>query len=136
MKFEGPARLPDSGQEQAIIAELKHHEFDAGLNWLSEILEVPIQGAWQDQGFFKVNATGQTQVVSEDSTYKHVVIMIHVDEGLQHRLGDVRFRESNPVQSLAFATEELRKLIPLQEGDVFNVAKIRESLDALKKLYG
>jgi outer membrane protein assembly factor BamA len=136
VKFEGPAHLPESGQEQATIAELKHHEFDAGLDWLSEILEVPIQGAWQDQGFFKVKATGQTQVVSEDSAYKHVEIIIHVDEGLRYRLGDVRFRESNPGEPLAFAPEELRKLIPLQEGDIFNVTKIRESLDAMKKLYG
>ncbi len=136
VKFEGPARLPDSGQEQAIITELKHHEFDAGLDWLSEILEVPIRGAWQDHGFFKANATGQTEVVSEDSAYKHVVIRIHVDEGLQYRLGDVRFRESDPVRPLVFAPEELRKLIPVQEGDVFNTTKIRESLDAIKKLYG
>jgi outer membrane protein assembly factor BamA len=29
----------------------------------------------------------------------------------------------------------LRKLVPLEEGDIFNVTKIRESLDAMKKLY-
>ena len=37
--------------------------------------------------------------------------------------------------TLLFAPEELRKLIPLQEGDIFNVTKIREILDTMKKFY-
>jgi outer membrane protein assembly factor BamA len=137
VKFDGPARLPDSGKEQSIITELKHREFDAGLDWLNEILEVPIGDAWRDQGFFKVIATGAARVVSKDLEYEHVVITIHVNEGLRYRLGDVRFRSSDPDdrETLAFPREELRELLPLREGDIFDVAKIRESLNAMKKLY-
>jgi outer membrane protein assembly factor BamA len=35
-----------------------------------------------------------------------------------------------------FPAEQLRKLIPLQDGDVLNTEKIREGLDAIKELYG
>ncbi|MFZ0882267.1 MAG: POTRA domain-containing protein [Candidatus Acidiferrales bacterium] len=35
-----------------------------------------------------------------------------------------------------FSDEQLRKLLPLREGDIFSVEKIREALDAMKKLYG
>jgi outer membrane protein assembly factor BamA len=135
VKFDGPVHLPDSTNERKVISDIKHRVFDYGQEGLDEILEVQIRGAWQDQGYFKVTATGQTQVVSSDSTCEHVMITIRVDPGRQYRLGDVRFRESDPGQPLAFTPEELRKLIPLQEGDIFNVTKIRESLDALKKLY-
>jgi hypothetical protein len=135
VKFDGPARLPDLNKERAIITELKHHEFDAGLDWLNEILEVPIGDTWRDQGFFKVIAHGQSKVVSKDSLYEHVVITIHVEEGLQYRLGEVRFRGLDEDEPLAFPREELRKLISLQEGDLFSTGKISESLEALTKLY-
>jgi outer membrane protein assembly factor BamA len=138
VKFDGPAHLPDSSEEREAISELKQHMFDLGSDGLDEVLEVWIRGDWQNHGFFKVIATGQTQVMSADSTYEHVLVTIHVDAGLQYRLGDVRFREADPDKPdmLAFPREELRKLIPLQEGDLFSNEKIRESLDAMEKFYG
>jgi outer membrane protein assembly factor BamA len=135
VKFDSAVHLPDSNEEPEIISELKQHMFDRGSEGLDEVLEVRIRGAWQGQGYFKVMATGQTQIVSSDSAYEHVVVTIHVTPGQQYRLGDVGFRESDPVQPLAFVTEDLRKLIPVQEGDIFNVTNIRESLDAMKKFY-
>jgi len=75
-------------------------------------------------------------VVSADSTYEHVSVTIHVEPGLQYRLGDVRFRnDRDGHDNLALPREELRKLILLQEGDLFNTDKIRESIDALMKAY-
>lgn len=139
VKFDSPANLLDSNAEQEIIAELKHHEFDGGSHWFDEILEVPVRNAWQNQGYFKVETSGQSQVVSADSMYEHVVITICVNQGLQYRLGgDIRFREADrdEPEKLAFSREELRKLVPLQEGDIFSAEKIREGLDRLKKLYG
>jgi outer membrane protein assembly factor BamA len=138
VKFDGPAHLPDSSEEQEAISELKQHMFNVGPEGLEEVLEVRIRGDWQKHGFFKVIATGQAQVVSADSTDEHVLVTIHVEPGLQYRLGDVRFREADPDEPdmLAFPREELRKLIPLQEGDLFSTEKIRESLDAMEKFYG
>jgi len=37
---------------------------------------------------------------------------------------------------LAFPPEELRKRVPLSEGELFSTRQIREGLDALKHLYG
>jgi outer membrane protein insertion porin family len=48
----------------------------------------------------------------------------------------VAFRSSDPDQPLVFSAAELRPLLSLQEGDVFNVTKIRESLDAIARRYG
>jgi outer membrane protein assembly factor BamA len=139
VKFDGSSRLLDSNAEQAIITELKHHEFDGGSHWLDEILEVPVRNAWEKQGYFKVIVHGQTQVMSADSTYEHVVITIRINQGLKYWLGgDIQFREADRDEpdKLVFSREELRKLIPLQEGDIFSTEKIREGIDAVKKLYG
>jgi outer membrane protein insertion porin family len=136
VRFIGPAHMPDSTDERQVISELKQHMFDRGSEGLDEVLEVRVKSAWKDQGYFKVTASGETRIISSDSTYEHVVVTIHVDPGLQYKLGDVRFREGDPIQALVFAPEELRKQILLQDGEIFNVTKIRESLDAMKRLYG
>lgn len=137
VRFDSPLHLPDSSEEPQIISEIRQHVLDLGSEGLEEVLETRIRGAWEDQGYFKVRASGQTQVMSSDAAYEHVLVTIHVDPGQQYRLGSLGFRSSDPdaPETLAFPQEELRKLIPLQEGDIFNTTKIRESLDAMKKFY-
>lgn len=85
---------------------------------------------------------GESQIVFDDGETQHVVLTIHVDAGIQYRLGKVAFRTnaafrtSDPDEPLVFSVGELRPLLSLQEGDVFNVARIRESLDAMHRRYG
>jgi outer membrane protein assembly factor BamA len=55
--------------------------------------------------------------------------------GPQYWLGNVAFRTGDPDQPLVFSAGELRTLIPLQEGEVFNVTKIRDGLDAMRSRY-
>jgi outer membrane protein insertion porin family len=136
VKFDGPVHLPNPSDEPGIISDLKRHMFDRGQEGLDEVLEVGIRGAWEEQGFLKVLVDGHSKVVSSDSMYEHVIVTIRVDPGQKYRLGSLSFRSSDlDYPELAFPREELRKLIPLEEGDIFNVTKIRESLDAMRKLY-
>jgi outer membrane protein assembly factor BamA len=106
----------------------------------------------------------EPQIFSIDSAGHHAFLTIHVTEGPKYRLKDIHFRKgdfaesdletadarpalrkkrSSPDQTpvsanprLAFPDEELRRLVPLQDGDILRVDQIREGLDALKKLYG
>jgi outer membrane translocation and assembly module TamA len=133
--FAGPTP-PDPQTAQRAIDEIKHHDSSRVPEWLDEILEISIRGAWQEDGYFKVMATGESQIVSDDTKTQHVVLTIHVDAGRPYWLGNVAFRSSDPDEPLAFSVGELRPLLSLQEGDVFNVVKIRESLDAMKRRYG
>ena len=88
--FDGPTSLPSSIRDQ-LTAELeKHAAHSAGNDWLEEWNEVAVRGAWQDQGFFKMASTAKAQIVS-DTTEQHVSVSVHVDEGVQYRLRDVRF---------------------------------------------
>ena len=139
--FDGPISLPASIREQ-LIADLKEHAaLSSGSEWLEDWNEVAVRGAWMDEGFFKMTSTAKAQIISSDATEQHVSVTVHVDEGMQYRLKDIRFTKStdgwsNGNEQLAFPPEELRKRVPLHEGELFRANQIREGLDSLKKLYG
>ena len=135
VKFDPPIHLGASIREQ-LVSHLKGSRFDASSAWLQEIAEVSIRGTWQDEGFFKVTAAARAQIIGNEPTAQHVLLIVHVDEGLQYRLGDVQFRSIDPDSPLVFSDEQLRELIPIREGDLFSVEKIRKALDAMKELYG
>jgi len=126
VKFDGPVHLSDSAREE-LVSELKRHDFGPDPDW--------IRRAWEDQGFYKAEVTVRRRFIKSDYAVEHVSVSVHVDEGSQYRLGDVQFRSSDPGDPLAFRQEELQKLIPLGKGEVFSAEKIREGLDALKRLY-
>jgi hypothetical protein len=138
VKFDGPIHVSDAVRQQ-VLSDLKQPDFndnpDSESAWLGEIQAVGLMGVWQDQGFFKVEATAKEEFIRNDSTGKHVRIIAHINEGQQFRLGDVQFRSSDPGEPLAFRPEELRRLIPMSEGDILSASKLREGLDALRNLY-
>ena len=135
IKFEGQIHLSAIFLDK-LIAGLKQHEFGSGSEWLNEIQEVPIRGAWQDNGYFKVMTTAESQLIDSDFTHLCFSVTVRVDEGMQYRLKDVSFRSSDPDTPLVFPPERLRRLILLQDGDIFSVDPIRNGLEALRKLYG
>jgi hypothetical protein len=135
VRFDGPIHIPGSAKQE-LITELKQHDFDAYDDWLKEVQDVGIESVWRENGYFRSVVTAKAVFISSDSRGMHVSITAHVEEGLQYRLGTVQFRSSDPDVPLAFGVEELRKQIPMNEGDVFSASKIRASLDALRHLYG
>jgi outer membrane protein assembly factor BamA len=134
VKFDAPIHLSDSGREQ-LLFRLKQDEIHDSPQWLDEMQEARIRAAWQDEGFFKVQTTATVEILRSDVAVKHVSVSVHVNEGLQYRLGSIQFRSSDADDPVAFPPEQLRKLVVLKEGDPFSVDKIRQSLDALKNLY-
>jgi outer membrane protein insertion porin family len=135
VKFDGPIHISDSDR-QRLVSELKERSYRADYDWLSEVQEIGIKSVWRDRGYFKVEVTAKEQLLRSDPAGEHVLVIVHVDEGPQYRLGNVQFRSSDPDVPLAFPPEELRKLIPMSTGDIFAADKIRMSLDALQRLYG
>jgi outer membrane protein assembly factor BamA len=132
--FQGSPHLAPLALRQ-LINSLKQHEFDGDSDWIREF-EDTVRGAWQEQGYFTAEVKAEAQVVSEDSARARVSVTVHVEEDQQYRLGDIRFRPADARETLVFPPDELRKQIPLREGQLFNVAKIRDGLEALRKLYG
>ncbi len=91
---------------------------------------------WQDKGYFNARATVVPEMLSLDSGGQHVALTIHVNEGHRYLLGDLKFRTADPTVPLIFHVERLRNLISLKQGDLFAAETIRESLDAMRQLYG
>ncbi len=134
VEFQGSPHLAPLALRQ-LIKSLEQREFDGDSDWISELKET-VRGAWQEQGYFKAEVKAEVQLVSEDATCARVSVTVRVEEGLQFRLGDIRFHPADPRETLLFPPDELRKLIPLREGQLFNAAKIRDGLDALRRMYG
>jgi hypothetical protein len=136
IRFDGPIHVADTEVAQ-IVAEANQHDLDAATsNWVEELAEIGLRGAWQDQGYFGVMATAATQSLGGDSSEERFLIKAHMDEGLQYHLGDLRFANALPGEVMAFSESELRNAFPLREGDLFNVSLIRKGIEELTKLYG
>jgi hypothetical protein len=91
--FDGPISLPTAIRDQ-VIADLTQRGYSINSELLDEWNEVGIRGAWQDQGYFKMTSTVKAQIISAGATEQHVLVTVHVDEGLQYRLSEIRFRKA------------------------------------------
>ena len=112
---------------------------------LDEDLE-RIRGAYQDEGYFKALVSEPT-VTTRDTGggwfriplfYRNrpgrkVDISIPVVEGEQYHLGEVSFTD---VTLFTQPDQALRPLFAMQSGEIFDVSKIREGLENMRKVYG
>ena len=114
-------------------------------NKLDEDLE-RIRGAYQDEGYFKAlvsepkitsRETGggvfRIPLLYSNKPGRKVDIAIPVVEGEQYHLGDVTF---NSVTLFTEPDRALRPMFVMAKGDVFDVSKIREGLENMRKVYG
>ena len=161
LTFDGPIHLSAASLKQ-LLSTVKDNKFNSDFTSPEEIEEW-LRSPWRNEGYFKVEVSVKAAPVGgDDGRY---AITAHVDEGLQYRLGRIDFRADSDPDSADYGTpgkplprrrassedtpdsvelasrpvfplEELRNLIPLQEGDIFSAEKVREGLDALKRLYG
>lgn len=137
VKFDGPVHLSAKLLGDFVIRE-KQMESDAESDWTSEI-EQQVRDLWQRNGYFRVNEHVTPHLESTDAKFQHYSLDIHVDEGLQYRLGDIRFvpaDHSSSGNGFAFPAAQLRKQFNLREGDLFDIDDIRHGIETLTKLYG
>ena len=160
--FDGPIQLATTNLEPLLA--LKQKEYDDDSKWLEDI-EDATRSAWGDQGYFKAMVSAKAVPLGSDASRKHFSVVIHVDEGLQYRLGSVRFSAmtdsdydvhenasgirlirqkssafddlgpGDPARQPIFPREELRGLFPLQEGDILDAHKVSQGLVALQDRY-
>jgi hypothetical protein len=132
--FEDPIRLT-SAERETLVRQLKALPIRGEGDWLAEIQDVELSDFWKVRGYFNAQLTARAVTVATDGDQQQVVLHIHADEGRQYRLGTIAFRSADPDQPLAFPVVELEKQLRLREGDVLDVSKVRDTLDALKLLF-
>jgi outer membrane protein assembly factor BamA len=136
--FPGQTALSKQVQEQLVRRFMRwrqpYYDSDAK-SLLDEFLEVGVTGALRDRGYFHAKADGDAALLSANMLERGYSFTIRIAAGRQYRLGRVRFMRASDSATTKFPSAELRDLIPLQRGDVFNVSKVRQGLDAVTKQY-
>lgn len=91
-------------------------------------IEEHVMQALRERGYFKAHASNVSFTPQPGS--KAVDVTVKVEPGPQYRLGQIRFENVT-----VFSSNQLRQLVPLQSGDLFNATEFSKSLDALRNLY-
>ena len=131
IEFDRPVHLSNADIEQ-VIEKANMNEWDADSPaWIDELAEIGLRSAWQDQGYFKIDIAARAQSLGGDSNHERFLVAVHVtNEGPQFHVGDIQFTGGTGIPEV-----ELRRVFPLREGEIFSVARVREGIEALTKLY-
>jgi outer membrane translocation and assembly module TamA len=127
------AELPE-GVNQAQFVDAVQESANSGGKWLEKVGNAA-RDVWRDHGYFQTVVNVQTLANSVDGDVRHVGLRIHVDPGPQYRIAEVRMMDVNPGGKLAFPNETLRDLIPLRPGELVDVEKAGQGIEAIQKLY-
>lgn len=121
---------------------------------LDEDMEVGIRGLYQDNGYFEVLVpkTGEPGLKPIQVDKKGLIkgpwpvigskhsrstdITIDIEEGDRFRMGKLFIRNADPTRGLTLNRKTLENIFPLKQGDIFDVGKIRKSIETYTKIYG
>lgn len=121
--------------QELIISAIRRQSLHDYSGWVDELAEVIVRGSFLENGYFRVDVSANAELLSQTASLEHFALIVWVDPGPQYRLGRMQFRSADPDRQLVFPTEELRALVPLRDGDIFNVMKLRQAFDSLRRLY-
>lgn len=109
--------------------KLKREAAQGDSQWI-DALEESVKEVLQDNGYFRAQVTVEKIVLSSDANQDHVSLAIHISEGEQYRLGDIQFNGAH-----AFPPWQLRNQVPLRDGAIFDLGKLRQGVENLVKMY-
>jgi outer membrane protein assembly factor BamA len=117
--------LPRTAQEQ-LVASLKQGEWEEKSGWTADLESAVISAedkGWPDranQGYLGFSVSASWKPLHRERGILHVVVTIHVDEGQPKRLKKIEFRNAGGhLGAPVFDADTLRKLIPLQDGEIY-----------------
>jgi outer membrane protein assembly factor BamA len=130
--FLGALQMPVSDRDQ-IATSLKQRKYTGSLDGVVGEAEERVRAAWHDRGYIKVQVTGNARMMTSSPVNQRIALSVHVDEGLQYRLGKIRFRNNN--NKAVSSVGSLRALFPIANGDVFSREKVAKGLENLRRDY-
>jgi outer membrane protein assembly factor BamA len=99
--------------------------------WANGLRAITVNKALHAQGYIETGTKVTPYLVKAESDQRFYVVSFDVGTGSQYRLGKLQVAEAT-----AFSPIELRELIPLSPGEVFDEDKILQGIEAIKRLYG
>jgi outer membrane protein assembly factor BamA len=125
VRFEGATKLSLTEQNE-FLSMLMDRDKNADV----EEMTAKVREAWQDRGFFKVDVNAETRELSSDDQTKDVAVTFHIHEGEEYRLGGIDF-----LHGAQFTSAQLRLLMPIADGEIFDRSKVAKGLEALRGTY-
>ena len=139
--LQGAIHLPGSVKER-LVASLMHREYEEKSDWIGDVRNIVIRAetdSWpdrQNQGYLGFSVEARWKMLRREPGLLHVLVTIALDEGQQKRLKAITFRYLGAhIASPVFDSSDLRKLIPLNDGEVYNSDKLRAGIDAVARAY-
>jgi hypothetical protein len=130
IEFDRPVHLSNSDVQE--VVERVNKSEDGSPARMGDLAEAELRSAWQDRGYFKITlGDAHAQSIGGAPYDEQFLVTVNViNEGPQFHLGDIRF-----TGGAAIPEAEMRQALSLGEGEVFDVARVREGISALTKLY-
>lgn len=135
MRHSRPIGIPHS----IILENLFSRTYDA--TKLSEDMEM-VRDAYQQRGYFKATvADPKTQIRDTGGFHipliqkgggKVVDITVPIEEGDRYRLKEIKFTGNKQFTDSA----QLRRMIPMKDGEYFNIEMVRKGIKNLRDAYG
>jgi len=142
MRHDRPYAIPMYFRDVTVLAKTYDHEK------LNEDIEIGIRGLYQDNGYFKV-VVKDPQLETVDTKHerlavpgtgtrmgKAVNITIPIEEGECYRMGTLHIVSADPDRSLSLKVDALKRIFPINEGELFSVKKVRKAIQDYGKVYG
>lgn len=134
VEFRGENPLPDTIRAQ-LVSDIQQLNLSVALaegdsGWLGEV-EDPIREAVRSLGYFKALLTTTPYLVLAASHERRYIVSVEIESGPQYRLGELRVSGVT-----VFPADQLRDQFLLRRGEPFDVAKIRQGLESIGRLYG
>lgn len=128
------AELPDGMSQEQFVEAIETSAGSGDAGWLDRVWDAA-RDVWRDRGYFQIVINVKILSESVVANVRHVSLRIHADPGPQYRIADVRMLDVNPGSKLVFPNQTLRDLIPLRPGELVNVEKADEGVEAIRRLY-
>jgi outer membrane protein assembly factor BamA len=140
VELEG-TRLPKASQEE-LVTSLKQREWVEGADWIADLETMVVHAeeeGWPDrenQGYLGFSVSAWWKPLRREPGLLHVCVTVHVDEGHQKRLEKIEFRwVDDHLGPPVFEANDLRKLIPLKDGEIYSRDKYHAGVDAVATAY-
>lgn len=129
VRFEGSPKLVLSEQNQ-IAAEIMDVVEEDRRGW-QERIEERVGYAWQVRGFFHVKVhTTEIRELSSSPESKNVALTFQLEAGEQYRLAQIKFKNATQ-----FTDVELRRFFPINDGEILDVHKLGDGIEAMRRAY-
>jgi outer membrane protein assembly factor BamA len=138
VELEG-SRLSQPDQEQ-LIASLKQREWEEKPDWKADVTKLVINAErwqdWENEGYSGCSLSVGWKPLRREPGLLHVLVTVHVNEGTQKRLKSIEIREVGEHNGQpALVSNQLRKLVPMNDGEIYNRDKFFAGLSAVVHAY-